>query len=298
MLFYDPYRRDDGCFGTIIALLVVALIIIFALIYIGFYVLIGFLILGAVIGGIFAVIAYLKAIPQAISDLQYQTFYGNAILCWLKRIFLFILYLVKYAVLNCAQYAGDHYQKFQSQRTMSFSKWMNLMVALVVIVAGIGVTVAMSLVLVTLVLQLILAVITLAFAAVIALLLVGVLVHGVMSVFRMFATIASELFPVCFIFSGRVSRSDILTVATDYFEQLKNWMGGVWSEQASFAGNWKLNASGRAWYSPVSIFSIVMWLMMPIGTALAILPCVVISFVIFLPVYIVDAIFLLIKSFF
>lgn len=301
MFFYDPYRRNDGCagcFGSLLALLVVLLIIVFAFIYIGFYVLIGFLILGAVIGGVFAVIAYLKAIPQAISDLQYQNFSGNALVVWLKRVMCFILYLIKYAIMNNVQYAGQHYQKFQSQRSMSFSKWMNLMISLVVIVAGVAVIVFMSFLLLFIVAQLILAVLGLALLAVLALLAICALVHLSMALFRMFATIGSELFPVCFIFSGRVTRGDILTVASDYFGQLKSWVGGVWSDQASFASNWKLNAGGRAWFSPVAIFSFVMWMMMPVGTFVAFLPCLLISFVIFVPVYIVDAIFLLIKSFF
>lgn len=299
MFFYNPYSRPDpaGCFGTILALLVVMAIIIACIVYFGAFILLGFLILGAVIGLVFAIIAYLKAIPQAVADIKYATFTGNAFTMWLKRVITFIFYVGKYAITNNAQYANTHYQKFQSKQTLSFTKWMNLITAFIVLVAGVSVIVLMTLLLLFAVISLVCALLFIVIDVIILFLAIGIAVHLFLTFKQMITDISSVFFPICFIFSGNITVIDIPAVAKKYFNQLVTWNGNAWSAQRAFVAGMAQNSQMRAWYSPYSVLTILLTITMPIGSFIAQAVCSLISVIVFIPIYIVDALLMLIKSF-
>lgn len=104
MFFYrsrDPYYGYSpaaGCFGSLLATLVIAAILIVCAIYIGFYVLVGLLIIGAIVGGVTAVFSLFKALPQTVKDMSSQIYRGNKIVVLLKKIGYFFVCLAKYSI--------------------------------------------------------------------------------------------------------------------------------------------------------------------------------------------------------
>ncbi|MBE6530039.1 MAG: hypothetical protein E7680_05520 [Ruminococcaceae bacterium] len=304
MFFYSnrqggsPLGMSGGCLGSLLAFLVVIAFLIVCAIYFGTIILIGFLILGAIIGLICAIFALLKAFPQTIKDMSCQAFNGSAFIVFLKKTGYFYICISKYSLYNDVAFAKNFFQKFTVKRWLSFTKWMYLMVAIAVILCGIsvlGILLAASALFLLIFLSF-----TILLSAALLCLMMGVCLIIIMFVGtkHLILSIPLSFFPSCYRFKGKRKIGDLGIVIKTFFAQWGVWVKTVWRNTAQFVHNFRQHAKLRRWFSPVSLFSIGLLCMLPIGTSIVIAIATVISWVVFLLGYLVDAFWIIIRSIF
>ncbi len=293
---YYGYSPAAGCFGSLLAFLVIATILIVCAIYIGVYILIGLLIIGAIIGGLAAVVALFKALPQTIRDMNSQNYHGNKIVVVLKKIGYFFVCISKYSINNDWQYAKNAYQKFASKKALSFSKWVNLALAATVLIFGLLMLVAILFFAALFVASLIVFIINLILVAIVIMLGISLLCNMFFVMREAIRCGKKSFSPICFKFTGRCYFSDLLSVPKSFFAQLGSWIGTTWKSSINLLSNYKswLNTKRWLWF-PLAIAMIISC---PISSILIIAVAVIILVVLSLLIYLVDAIWIIIKAIF
>ena len=279
-----------------LAFLAVAAILIVSAIYIGIYVLFGLLILGAAIGGLTAVYALCKAIPQTVNDMSRQIYHGNRIGIALKKAGYFFVCIAKYSMYNDLQYARSAYQKFQAKKPLSFSKWINLALAITLLFFGLLTFAAILLFAVLVAVSLIILALNLTVITVVALLGVSFLGNLFFSLKDAMICGRSAFFPICFKFKGRCRFSDLLSVPRLFLSQIGIWIRATWQSAMQRLSNYKtsLNTGRFIWFP---IFGALI-LSCPIAAALTIALALLLLVVVSLLVYFIDAVWILIKAIF
>lgn len=300
MFFYrsrDPYYGYSpaaGCFGSLLATLVIVAILIVCAIYIGMYVLLGLLIIGAIVGGLTAVFALFKALPQTIKDMSSQIYRGNKIVVLLKKIGYFFVCLAKYSISNDLQYAKNAFQKFSANRVLSFSKWVNLALAVTVLIFGLLILVAILFFAAISTISLIVLAINIVLVSIAIMLGVGFLYNLFLVAKEAVHTGKRSFSPVCFKFAGRCYFSDLLSVPKTFFKQMGAWIGTTWKNSMNLLSRYQSWLTTKRWILfPLAIAFIISC---PISALIFILLASVIVFVLGLLVYLVDAIWILIKA--
>ena len=299
MFFYrrDPYygySRATGCFVSLLLSLFIVAILVVCAIYIGAYVLFGLLIIGAVVGGLSAVFALFKALPQTIKDMSCQIYRGNKIVVLLKNVGYFFVCIAKYSINNDFQYAKNAYQKFASKRVLSFSKWVNLALAVTVLIFGVLIILGILSLSVIIAFFLLLAVINIVIAFIIIMCAVGLL-YNVFSLVKETIHSGKRSFsPICFKFGGRCYFSDLLTVPKSFISQMARWIGDTWTNSVKLLNNHKssLNRRRVIWFP----FSVALIVSCPLSALIIIALASMIIFVIALMIYLLDAIWILVKA--
>ena len=300
MFFYrsrDPYygySPADGCFGSLLATLVIAAILIVCAIYIGFYVLVGLLIIGAIVGGVTAVFSLFKALPQTVKDMSSQIYRGNKIVVLLKKIGYFFVCLAKYSISNDLQYAKNAFQKFAANRVLSFTKWVNLALAVTVLVFGLLMLVGILFFAVFSTVSIIMLVIN------ISIILIAIM-FGVGFLYNLFFVAKEAIHsgkrsfsPVCFKFAGRCYFSDLLSIPKTFVKQMGTWIGSVWRNSMNLMSKYRLWLTTKRWILfPLSIAFIISC---PISALIFIAVASLIIFALALLVYLVDVIWIVIKA--
>lgn len=301
MLFYrrDPnygYSPAAGCFGSLLATLVIVTFLIVCAIYIGFYVLVGLLIIGAIVGGLTAVFSLLKTLPQTVKDMSSQIYHGNKVVVLLKNVGYFFVCLAKYSISNDVQYAKNAFQKFSSQRVLSFSKWINLAWGITVLVFGLLMLLGILSSVFFLAASLLIFVINVIIVSIGIMIGIGFLCNMFFVVKEAVHSGKQSFSPVCFKFLGRCYFSDLLSVPKTFMIQMGKWIGTTWTNSMSLLGNYKswLNTKHWIWF-PLSIAFIISC---PLSALIFIAVASLIMLVVALPVYLLDAIWILIKAIF
>lgn len=300
MFFYrsrDPYYGYSpaaGCFGSLLATLVIAAILIVCAIYIGFYVLVGLLIIGAIVGGVTAVFSLFKALPQTVKDMSSQIYRGNKIVVLLKKIGYFFVCLAKYSISNDVQYAKNAFQKFSTQRTLSFSKWVNLALGVTVLIFGLLILFGILSFAVLITASLLMFAINIVIVSIAVMISVGFLCNMFFVIKEAIHSGKQSFSPICFKFKGRCYFSDLLLVPKTFIVQMGKWIGTTWTNSMNLLGNYKswLNTKSWVWF-PLSIAFIVSC---PLSTLLVIGLGILVIFVLTLLVYLIDAIWIVIKA--
>ena len=224
MFFYrsrDPYYSPAaGCFGSLLATLVIAAILIVCAIYIGFYVLIGLLIIGAIVGGLTAVFSLFKALPQTVKDMSSQIYHGNKVVVLLKKVGYFFVCLAKYSISNDLQYAQNAFQKFSAQRTLSFSKWVNFALGVTVLIFGLLILLGILSFAVVLTVSLLMLAINVTVISIAIMIGVGLFGNMFFVVKEAIHSGKQKFSPICFKFSGRCYFSDLLSVPKTFIMQM------------------------------------------------------------------------------
>lgn len=125
---------SDILIGIIIFLFIGAVIALGTL-YIGAFILTIFVLAGVLIGGVYAVIMYVKAFIRACKELytvSRPTPFANLMAKW----WFLIKTTAKYAFLNNFEVAGNAFNKSKNFRFLSFRKYTWLFAAISVIVVG------------------------------------------------------------------------------------------------------------------------------------------------------------------
>ena len=293
---YCGYSPAAGCFGSLLAFLVVAIILIVCAIYIGIYVVFGLLIIGAVIGGLTAVYALCKALFQTARDMSSQTYRGNKIVVALKKIGYFFVCIAKYSINNDFKYAKSAYQKFTTKKALSFSKWINLALAATVLVFGLLMLVAILFFAVLIAVSLMTLVINLCVVAIVIMFGIGFLVNMFFVVKEAILCGKKSFSPMCFKFAGRCYFSDLLSVPKTFIFQMGNWIGSTWKGSMNLLNNYKswLNTKRLIWF-PLAIALIISC---PISAILIIAVTLLILVALSLFLYLIDAMWIIIKAVF
>lgn len=302
MFFYrsrDPYygySPADGCFGSLLATLVIAAILIVCAICIGFYVLIGLLIIGAIVGGLTAVFSLFKALPQTVKDMSSQIYHGNKVVVLLKKVGYFFVCLAKYSISNDLKYAKNAFKKFVAQRILSFSKWVNFALGVTVFIFGLLILFGILFFAVVLTVSLLMLAVNVTVISIAIMIGVGLLGNMLLAVKKAIHSGKQKLSPVCFKFSGRCYFSDLLSVPKTFIMQMGKWIGTTWTNSINLIGKYKSWLNTKRWILfPVAIAFIISC---PISALIVIALASIILFVLALPVYLVDAIWILIKAIF
>lgn len=302
MFFYrsrDPYYGYSpaaGCFGSLLATLVIAAILIVCAIYIGIYVLLGLLIIGAIIGGLAAVFALFKALPQTIKDVSSQIFRGNKIVVLLKKIGYFFVCLAKYSINNDLQYAKNAFQKFAANRVLSFSKWVNFAFAVTVLIFGLLMLIAILFFAALSTISLIMLVINVSIISIAIIFGVGFLCNLFFVAKEAIHSGKRCFSPICFKFTGRCYFSDLLSVPQTFFKQMGAWIGATWRNSMNLLSKYKWRLTTKRWILfPLSIAFIISC---PISAVIFLALASIIIFILALLAYLVDAIWILIKAMF
>lgn len=293
---YYGYSPAAGCFGSLLATLVIAAILIVCAIYIGFYVLIGLLIIGAIVGGLTAVFSLFKALPQTVKDMSSQIYHGNKVVVLLKKTGYFFVCLAKYSISNDVQYAKNAFQRFAAQRTLSFSKWVNLALGVTVLIFGLLILFGILSFAAVLTVSLLMLAINVIIISIAVMFGIGFLCNMFFVVKGAIRSVKQNFSPVCFKFSGRCYFSDLLSVPKTFVKQMGKWIGTTWTDSINLLGNYKswLNTKRWIWF-PLSVVFIISC---PIAALIFIAVASLIMFVVALLMYLVDAIWILIKAIF
>lgn len=297
MLFHrDPYydRSPIGCFGTLILCFFLALFIALAAIYLGIYFLIAMLIIGCIVGGMGAIYALFKSIPQIINDMRTQYFKGSKLVVALKNIGYLFICIGKYSISNDFQFAKNAFMKFKNKRVLSFSKWINLALSFSVMVFGI---------------LILLGILTFAFVAAafllihaaMAMILLIALLMIVSLVYNIYVAIkgavlnwGTSFLPIALKFRDKCYFSDIVAVPRTLISQLGAWLSSIWKYGINSITHYKSwMSSGRKILIPISIAMIIS---SPMATTIIVALVAVLTSIILLVAYLVDAIWIIIKS--
>lgn len=296
----DPYyydRPDPGsCLGTVLVILLVIAILAMVAIFIGFYILLAFLIVGAVIGAVCAVFCILKAVPQTVSEYRQRRFNGTGLLGTLQRICWFYGYMGKNSVLNDVDFAKNFYGKASGLRLRSFKKWMYLIAALAVLACGLLILAALLVATVLLVWALIVFACTVALAAlaIFVCICAGYLLYVALR--QMLSGIKAAFSPSCYRFAGKRKFSDLAEVPQTFYRQWKAWVGNAWTVMLDYGRATRRSTAHLRWFHPRALFSFGQWLISPVMGAVVIALGTVLAYLVFAPVYLVDAIWIVIRS--
>ena len=295
----DPYYGDSpaaGCLGSLLATIIIAVILIVCAIYIGIYVLLGLLIIGAIIGAFAALFALFKALPQTIKDMKSQKYRGNKAVVVLKKIGYFFVCIAKYAFHNDLQYAKNAFQRFTSARVLSFSKWINLALAVTVLIFGLLMLAAIVLLAGLCVISLIMIIIN------IIILLIAVLI-GIGILYNLFLIAREAIYsrkryfcPSCFKFKGQCDFTDLLSIPKSFIKQIGAWIRAIWRNSMNLLKKYKFWLSTkRGVLFPLCVALIISC---PVSAVIFIALASLIMFAVALLVYLVDSIWIIVKALF
>jgi len=291
---YCPYSSGN-CLGSLLTFLVVATLLAVCIAYFGLIVLAVFLAIGAGIGLICAIISYIKAIPSSVNDAKYYAFIGNRLVVFLKRVGYFHICLGKYSIQNAVDIARKSFQKAQPKALLSFSKWLYLSLGITTLVGSVVVLVLILLASIAFVCYLILSVLSLAGLAVLALALLHLLIPMWICFKQLVLSCTAYFFPTCFLFQGKRKLRDIVTVLQFFLTQVRNWISASYQHSAAFANNLKQSTQYQKWLSPKRILAYNLWLVTPVGATIAIGISAIFAFVLFIPCYIINTLFILVR---
>ena len=133
MFYYapPPRDRDGGCF----AFLAIAIVIGIIVAVIGWYILLFFLGLGLVVGCVFALIIYIRALVAAIREMAISPPHAsNKLLTVLKGYGVLLLKVIANSFRETMTVVSNSFTKFLNHRVLSFQKWMWLTVVVTVAV--------------------------------------------------------------------------------------------------------------------------------------------------------------------
>ena len=301
MLFFrrDPYYGYSpfaDWFGSVLATLVIVVILVMCAIYIGFYMLLGLLILGAIIGGLTAVFSLLKALPQTVNDMSRQIYHGNKVVVFFKKVGYFFVCIAKYSISNDIQYAKNAFQRFASKRMLSFLKWINLALGITVLIFGLLVLLGVLFSAALLTLALLTLAMHIVFVSIAIIFAVGLLYNLVLVVKEAIRSGSQSFFPVCFKFSGRCYFSDLLSIPKAFIAQMGKCIGITWTNSMNLLGIYRSWLIAKHWiYFPVAIAFIISC---PIVALVFIAVASPMVMALALAVYLVNAIWILIKVIF
>ena len=144
MAYYVVREQSDAeRFGGCMTFLVIAAIIIGVLIYFAAYVLLAFLALGLLLGCLYCLIVYAKAMYEAIQDIRYNPPQAaNTMLTFIKGYWIFFFGVTRHSIIEAASVAQNSFYKFLNYRFLSFQKWMWLVVAGTILVGEVVFTIA------------------------------------------------------------------------------------------------------------------------------------------------------------
>lgn len=155
---YYVVREESAAerFGGCMTFLVIAAIIIGVLIYFAWYVLLAFLALGLLLGCLYSLMVYAKAMYQAIQDIRYNPPQATStFMALVKGYWLFLFEVTRHSAIETASVAQNSFYKFLNNRFLSFQKWMWLIVSGTIIVGGVVFVIAISAIQITLFLALV-----------------------------------------------------------------------------------------------------------------------------------------------
>ena len=255
--YYQPPHDDNaGCFGF----LAIALIILFMAIYIGAYILLFFLGLGLLVGGVFCLIIYVRALRDAIQQLSSAPPIGrNRLTSIIKGYFVLMYNVTVNSVRETMTVVSNSFNKFLNYRVLSFQKWMWLTVVATVAVGEVFFVIGITL------LQI--AVITFVLTCIFYLLLAYMILNSlaalgytsVLAVTDMIRSITMYQRMDHFVFSLDSSYSDLVNSFRLLFAGKKEYVKAVFSETAMRARNF------FAYSSANKIFSIQKWFYLACG---------------------------------
>ncbi len=134
MFYYapPPRDRDGGCFAFLAIFIIIAIIAI----WIGWYILLFFLGLGLIVGCVFALIIYIRALVEAIRELAAAPPYAsNKLLTVLKGYGMLLVKVIANSFRETMTVVSNSFTKFLNHRVLSFQKWMWLTVVVTVAVS-------------------------------------------------------------------------------------------------------------------------------------------------------------------
>lgn len=294
--YYDRDEACADCFGWLMALLVVVAIIVIAILWIGAYILLGFVIVGAIFGVVVSVFALFKSLPDAINDTRYLYTSGNMFLSILAHAWCFIKSLVVNTVKNEIGFAKLAFSKSQSFKLLAFRKWLFIAMGVAVIICGLLVVMGILMFFVTLVLAIVFAIISLAVALIALTAGVSLIVDIAMSVKNFVVSFIDDAVFGCFKFNGWAELSDIGAIPVEWVGNMWSMIRDAWEKSLEFGSDIKDRFSYHPWYSPMKYITIAFWLMMPVACSLITAIASVLLFVVSIPVYIANILFILVKS--
>ncbi len=294
--YYDRDEACADCFGWLMALLVVAAIILVAVLWIGAYILLAFVIIGAAFGIVISVFALFASLPNAINDTRQMYTSGNLFSSIILRAWCFIKSLVVNTVKNEIGFANDAFYKSKNYKTLSFRKWMHIAKGIAIIICGILVVIGILMLFVTIIFGIVFAIISLAAALVALTAGVSLLVDLAMSVKNFVVSFIDNTVFGCFKFNGWAELSDIGAIPVDWIGNMKSMIRDAWEKSLDFGSDIKNNFSYHPWYSPMKYIAFAFWLVMPVACGLITAIASILLFVVSIPVYIANILFILVKS--
>ena len=135
-MFFAPrpqpvyYNNDNngGCFGFLAIFIVIAILAI----AIGYYILLFFIGLGLLVGGVFALVIYIRALSDAIKMMAARGIGSNKLMGVIGAILKLMLDVTVCSVRETMTVVSNCFNKFLNYRVLSFQKWMWLTVTLTV----------------------------------------------------------------------------------------------------------------------------------------------------------------------
>lgn len=294
--YYDRDEACADCFGWLMALLVVAAIIVIAILWIGAYILLAFVIIGAIFGVVISVFALFKSLPDAINDTRYMCTSGNMLLGILLHAWCFIKSLVVNTVKNEIGFASLVFSKSQGYKLISFRKWMYIAMGAAVTVCGLLVVMGILMFFATLVLAIVFAIISLAVALVALTAGVSLVVDMAVSVKNFVVSFIDDTVFGCFKFNGWAELSDIGAIPVDWVSNMWSMIRDAWEKSLEFGSDIKDKFSYHPWYSPIKYITLAFWLVMYVACAIITAIVSVLLFIVSVPVYIANILFILVKS--
>ena len=146
MAYYVIREQSDAeRFGGCLTVIIIAAIIIACLFYFAVYALIFFLALGLLLGGLYSLAVYAKAMYQAIQDLRYNPPQATTtVRAFVKGYWVFLFQVTRHSLIEAVSVAQNSFYKFLNYPLISFQKWMWLVVSATILVGEVVFVVAIT----------------------------------------------------------------------------------------------------------------------------------------------------------
>lgn len=300
MFFFrrNRYYDDAEIFANIMVFLVVFVLLGVFIFYFALIVLSIFLAIGAVIGGIYAVIGVISVLPQVITDVKAKSYRGGRTAVFFKKFLYFFVSIAKFSIVELIRRAKKILVKFSARRFLSFTKWMYLMLAISIIVFGIAILASVWGFCAALLLAVIFAVLSLFGMLVAALCIVALAMNAVVAAEGLFVCVGKCFIPTCCRFSGKPPLSEIGKIPGRYCRQTGDFARTVWRGCGNVIADLERRAGQHIIIHPYMMFILALKITYYVFVPVVIAAGILLISAAFIVVYLINTIWILIRSMF
>lgn len=292
------YYDDAEIFGSIMTILVLLVFITVCFIYFALITLCVFLAVGVVIGGIYAIIGIMSVLPKVVSDVKAKSYFGGRIVVFMKKFLYFFISIAKFAIVELINRAKKILVKFSAKKIFSFKKWMYLILAISIIVFGIADLAFVWLICASLLFAVIFPPLTLLVLLFAILYVIAFFVMAFVTIKGSFVCVGLYFIPTCYRFARKPPLNELAGIPCRYCRQAGDFINAVWRGCDNFISVLKNRIGIHSAIHPYEMFITTLKINYYIFAPVIIFIETLLSSIVFFIIYLVNTIWILIRSMF